>query len=139
MEREILAQHRRLRGLFADVEEALASALAPAPGDGADVDGVREALAHLSEAMDVHFSQEDRLYYPLIASLRPEHREQIASLAEQHTEFRERVARIVQELAVGRLEATGRAFRAFVADFGRHEKVEENLLATLERDVSAAR
>lgn len=139
MEREILAQHRRLRGLFADVEDALEAALGASAGDGAGVDEVREALARLGEALDVHFEQEDRLYYPPIVSLRPEHRERIDSLAEQHTAFRERLARIAQRLEVGRLEPTAQAFRELVADFGRHEKSEEELLAALDRDAVAAR
>jgi len=139
MEQEILAQHRRLRGLFADVEDAIEAALGAAAGDGAGVDEVREALARLGEALDVHFEQEDRLYYPPIVSLRPEHRERIDSLAEQHTAFRERLARIAQGLEVGRLEPTARAFRELVADFGRHEKSEEELLAALDRDAVAAR
>lgn len=131
MEREVFAQHRRLRGLFADVQDALDA--------GLGVDEVREALMRLGEALDVHFEQEDRLYFPPIVSLRPEHRGRIDALGEEHGLFRERLARIAEGLEVGGLEATNRAFQEFAADFGRHEKSEEDLLTALDRDVASAR
>lgn len=130
VERQILEQHRRLRGLFTDVREALQA--------GFGLEDARDALARLGEALDAHFEQEDRLYFPPIASLRPEHRARIAALAEEHTDFRERLARIARDLDSDARESSAQAFREFTADFGDHEKSEQKLLAELDRHLQAS-
>jgi hypothetical protein len=126
---EVLQEHRRLDALFEDARTALASGLAGnAPA---------RALARLRVALEAHFGQEDRLYYPPIRALRPEHRPVIDELRDGHDVFRRRVAAIVEQVARGAVAEAAVAFDVFTDAFVRHEAREEALLRGLEDEAAA--
>ena len=129
MRDEIAAQHRRLDGLFGAVRHALSRA------------GVEDgsALAELEEALAAHFEQEDRLYYPTVGSLRPEHRASVARFASDHERFLGRLEKVAERLRSRALEEASREFEAFAADFAGHETREESLLRALQAEIEAAR
>lgn len=131
MEREVVRQHRELDALFGEVREAFAE-----PDPCAEA---RRVLRRLSRALDAHFLQEDELYYPAIAALRPDSREQLRALGRSHDEFREELAAIDAELAADRLEPAEEAFSRFAEGFARHEAAEERILRAIDRELAAAR
>lgn len=126
----IAAAHRSLDGLFESTRRSLEESLGPHAID---------AFCRLREALEAHFEQEDRLYYPPIAALRPEARAAIQDFAAIHEAFRAKFREIGALLETGRFEDAGRAFGEFAKEFSIHERNEEKLLAELDRDVSAAR
>jgi hypothetical protein len=102
MQHEVREAHRRLQELYADVQETLAEE----PSNEA----ARAEFAALRESLDVHFEQEDRLYYSAIRSLRPELAQRVTGFAEALSEF-----------------------AVLTREFGLHEASEEAMLAEMER------
>lgn len=124
----VAAEHRDLNAILSDVREALR-----------DRSAAPDALERLVEAFDVHFSQEDRLYYPAIGSLRPDLRGRLLSISDGHASFRARLDEIREQLDGGDLAAASLSLDALARDFGAHEAAEEELLAELDRALGAAR
>ena len=129
MREEIAAQHRRLDPLFEAVRDAF---------ERAAVDADR-ALADLAQALSTHFEQEDRLYYPTIGSLRPEHRGRVERFATDHRRFLDRLDGVAERVQRRALEDAAREFEAFADDFAGHEAGEEALLHALQAELDAAR
>jgi hypothetical protein len=129
MRDEIVAQHRRLDGLFEGVRNAFADAGLEAG----------EALGELGDALAAHFEQEDRLYYPTVGSLRPEHRSTVERLAGDHERFLIRLDGVAARVRHGGLEEAAEEFERFAGDFARHEDAEEALLRALQTELDAAR
>ena len=126
---EVRTEHRRLKALFASTQEALR---------GDDAAEAIEAVTALREALDVHFEQEDALYYPTILALRPEHGERLRACMDAHEEFRTRLVRLVESTRTGPLEEALRILDEIAEGFARHESAEEQVLAALERDAPTA-
>ena len=131
MEREVRAQHRRIDALFADARDALHA------GDA--LEAASEAFASLRDALDTHFEQEDRLYYPAIWALRPEQKPGLVAAVEAHRDFRARLRAIDALLAEGELGEAQRAFEALAEAFTLHESQEESVLARLDRELATPR
>lgn len=129
MEHLVRDAHRGLRGLYAEVHETLAEE----PSD----EVARETLSALRESLDVHFEQEDRLYYAAIRSLRPHLARRVASFAEQHDRFRWRLTAIDALLGAGDRAKALREFVALTREFGLHEADEEAMLAEMDRNPAA--
>lgn len=130
MRDSIVAAHRSLDGLFETTRQSLEEGLgAPAI----------DAFCRLREALEAHFEQEDRLYYPPIAALRPDARRFVQEFAASHEAFRAKFDEIGELLERSRFDEAGRVFEQFADTFALHEAAEEKLLAELDRDVSAAR
>ncbi|MCP5055121.1 MAG: hemerythrin domain-containing protein [bacterium] len=130
MRDSIVAAHRSLDGLFESTRRSLEEGLgAPAI----------DAFCRLREALEAHFEQEDRLYYPPIAALRPEARRSVEEFAAAHHVFRKKFGEIGGLLERNCLDEAGRVFGAFARMFAIHEAAEEKLVAELDRDVLAAR
>jgi hypothetical protein len=130
MTHPIEEQHRRLAVLFEDTRAAFG---------GGEAGLVRARFERLREALDAHFDQEDRLYYPPIAALRPAHRATVTAIGEAHRWFRQRFGEIAAALDGGSLAAARRAFEEFVDAFAKHEVIEEELVRSLESEVAAVR
>jgi len=126
----VVAAHRTLDELLGHLRVALEEGLA-APA--------AEACARLCEALETHFQQEDSLYYPSIAALRPQVREAVAQFAEAHDRFRRQFHEIDRLLQEDDLEQAGQTFDAFAEGFARHEAAEEALLTELDHEVAASR
>lgn len=120
----VRGEHRRLDELFVEV-----GAVFVPPGA---TEEMRDAFAALSEAMDVHFEQEDRLYYASIAALRPHLKPEIVAISEAHRRFRLELAAIGDQLERSNLSAARRGFAALARAFQQHEAAEERLLVRVE-------
>lgn len=129
MQEEIAAQHRRLDGLFEAVRDALERA-------GLETS---HALADLADALAAHFDQEDRLYYPTVGSLRPEHRPSVERFKTDHQRFLGRLARVAERVRAHELGEAAHEFERFAADFAGHEAGEEALMRALQAELEAAR
>jgi hypothetical protein len=122
------AAHRALEVLFGRTRDAFAAR---------DVPLARERFTELREALETHFEQEDRLYYPTIRALRPESREALARISAGHAEYRSAFAAIDACLAEGDLAGAAARFEEFARSFARHEEAEESLLRDVERSALA--
>jgi hypothetical protein len=129
MTHPIEKQHRELEVLFQDTRAALGR------GEG---EAARAGFQRLREALDAHFDQEDRLYYPPITVLRPQHKHTVTGIGEAHRRFREGFGEIAAALEAGSLADAQRAFEDFVDSFAKHEAIEEDLVRSLESEVAAA-
>ncbi|MBW2316387.1 MAG: hemerythrin domain-containing protein [Deltaproteobacteria bacterium] len=130
VEQAVRTAHRRLEELFTYAVQAFE--------ESEDIEAVRDAFAALREELDVHFDQEDRLYYSTIGSLRPSLKPRLRAFAEGHLRFRLDLATIAEHLERADLEAAGRAFQDLTSQFTQHERSEERLLKSLDRDVAGA-
>jgi hemerythrin len=131
VESEVFAQHRRLDVLF---EEVLDSFRPEGPPEA-----THEALKELREALETHFDQEDRLYYPAIWALRPDLKPQLKTLVDAHGEFLAQLDRLETLQDRGERAEARSVFDYLSAVFKRHEDAEEAALATLHREIDAAR
>lgn len=129
--REVLAQHRRLDALFDEVQDSFRPEGPP--------EAAREALKELREALETHFDQEDRLYYPAIWALRPDLKAQLKTLVDAHGEFLGHLDRLESLLGQGEVAEARSVFEYLSAVFTRHEAAEEETLAALDREIGAAR
>ena len=131
LEREVIAEHRRLDALFSAVRAGFV-AKREAPELSA-------RLRELREALEVHFRQEDELYYPVLSALRPEHRGRLEACVAVHAQFRELLSDLADRAAHGELPGAVRLFEALAEDFRRHEVREEEVLRDLGGEVQEAR
>ena len=118
-------EHRRVDDLFAEFQASFAELRD-------DPDAVRDTFAALSEQLDVHFQQEDLLYYASVRTLRPELESQVRALSDAHGGFRREIVAIGEQLARGDLSAARERISAFAEGFRRHEAMEESLLQQVE-------
>jgi hypothetical protein len=127
--RAVTDEHRRLEPLFAEARAALELR-------GATI--ARRALEALAAALAVHFEQEDRLYYPPVASLRPEYADRVRAFAAAHVGFLAQLAEIESRAREPSLADTRRGFESFASAFAAHEAAEEELLRSMEAEVREA-
>lgn len=125
LEREVVDQHRRLDALFAAVRESFASER----GDAA----LSASLGRLEEALEVHFLQEDELYYPALSALRPEQKARLQACVAAHQRLRDLLHDLGGRAARGERAGAIQAFEALAEDFRRHEVREEEVLHDLDR------
>ena len=129
-ESSLVAEHRRLESMFAELLGAI--------GDGEPLDVVRGTFELLREALEAHVDHEDRLYYPALRALRPEHRSAIERLMAGHAEFRARLADVGGALAGGATQQAAAQLEDFVRRFAAHEVAEEALLGEVDADLRAS-
>lgn len=124
MQQAVRREHRRLGELFVEV-----GAVFTPPGAAGEM---RDAFAALSEALDVHFEQEERLYYASIGALRPDLKPEIAAISAAHRRLRLELAAIGDQLERRDLAAARRSFAALASAFQHHEADEDRLLHRVE-------
>jgi iron-sulfur cluster repair protein YtfE (RIC family) len=130
LEREVVEQHRRLDALFAAVRECFVA------GRGASA--LSAPLDRLQQALEVHFLQEDELYYPAIAALRPAQKARLQACVAAHRRLRELLRDLDGRAARGELAGALQTFEALAEDFRRHEVREEEVLHDLDRELGPA-
>ncbi len=123
LEGRIAAEHERLQPLFAAAHRALS-------GDAASP--ALSALAELRRELETHTAQEDRLYYPALWSLCPEHQTRLRRFIQEHERFRSRLAEITHFVTEHQLAAASDAFSTFARSFATHEVYEEELLRSID-------
>jgi iron-sulfur cluster repair protein YtfE (RIC family) len=129
LERDVIEQHRRLDALFAAVRESFAAERGEA--------ALSASLGRLEEALEVHFLQEDELYYPAIQALRPEQRARLQACIAAHQRLRDLLHDLGGRAARGERTGAIQAFEALAEDFRRHEVREEEVLHELDRTLDA--
>jgi hypothetical protein len=122
----VRGEHRRVESLFLELLDTLARGARPA--------AVAGSFSRLRAALETHFAQEDRLYYPALAALRPDQRRALDGFALAHEELRGELAAAADALARESSAALAERFAALAARFAGHEAVEEALLRALEAD-----
>lgn len=130
LEREVVAEHRRLDALFAAVREAFVARRGGA--------ALSLAIDRLQEALEVHFLQEDELYYPSLWTLRPGQRTRLEACVSVHGQLRGLATDLGGRAARGELDGALQVFEALAEDFRRHEVREEEVLHELEGELAAA-
>jgi iron-sulfur cluster repair protein YtfE (RIC family) len=116
-------EHSELDRLVADVEESLnAGRLEPA----------RVALAALAEALENHFSVEERVYFPLVERFSPEHAAIVRGARLAHARVTESLDTLSEAVERGESVAARRALALVLDLFRRHEGEEAKLIAELE-------
>ncbi len=128
MEGPVTAEHRRLDVLLEAALAALASEAEP--------DAARGTLGALRAALETHFDQESRLYFPAIEALRPDLKPDIQRLLDAHGSFRRRLDHIETRLSERGLAEAHADLQAFSRDFSAHEAAEEAMLVELTHDAA---
>ena len=125
--RNVVDEHRRLRALLAQVEEAFARA-APRYERGPDVVAAR--LDTLRGPLSAHFEEEEQArLFEEIEELSPEQAPVCARLRGEHSGLIRRLDSLRTASPEARREPTwGREVRALLADLTRHEARETDLL-----------
>jgi hypothetical protein len=126
----VRGEHYRLGEMFVEVGRIFGAASA--------VETVREAFSILSEQLDVHFEQEERLYYASIGALRQDLKPAILTISEDHRRFRLELAAIADQLERGDVEGAAHGFEALTTGFRRHEAMEEALLRRVDEGIRQA-
>lgn len=117
--RRIAEQHRRLVVLRDEVTTELSRLSLGAAGD---------AFARFAEALEAHFTVEERLYFPAIQSLDPELWDAVESLLSSHRRLRRRVADLLDHFASGNGFACAILLKALIDELRAHEREEEQVM-----------
>lgn len=127
----ILRERRRLGDRLGAMEAALRGRATP--------DELRNRFDAIREAAERHFEQEECLYFPTIASLRPEHGSTLAKLTREHRALRRRLEDLDGTLAGGEMGRFREGLIRLAGDFGRHEDEEERMLSGIDRTIANGR
>ncbi len=125
----VIVEHKRLRSLLGETRDALARR------DGSSA--ARECVNELRAALEAHLEQEESLYYPTIWALRPSLKRPLMSLVSSHPGFRSRLDALAEALEVEDLERARAQFEELADSFDEHERAEEEMLRSLDEEISA--
>jgi hemerythrin superfamily protein len=126
-----VAEHRSLDALFGETRAVIR--VSDARGKA------RLAMAHLLEQVKSHLFREETLYYPTIWALRPEYMGPLRLLVDSHAHLRGLLDAITECVEKAAHEDAASRFDEFTRLFQEHEGAEEELLETLEQELSIAR
>lgn len=116
--RRISSQHRQLDVFYGMVLSALE---AGAP------ERSRAEFLRFHDALEAHFTMEDRIHFPALHGLRPELDAELQALVEEHQAFRSELDAMARLLEARDLAAFGRRLDAFVTRLAAHEAREERM------------
>lgn len=125
----VAAVHRSFAAMFEETRAAFRD------GDEADA---AVAFGRLREELQTHFEQEDRLYYPAIRALRPDRAQAVDRVGRAHGQFIRRFELILEQIQAAKLDEAQRSFEEFAEAFIYHEMREEDLIRSLEKELSEA-
>ena len=125
----VAVEHLRLESLFAETLEELHK--------GPEGCAAQDAFLQLRDQLEAHVTREERLYFPALRSLRPAHRQALATLVAAHRGFRSRLAEIEASLAGRALESAARGLESLSGLFAAHEAAEERMLHQIEQELHA--
>lgn len=127
IEQLVSGEHRRLDALFAELQDAVAE------GEGAVVASL---FAQLREALEDHLAREDRLYYPALRVLQPDHRHALHEFAIAHDAFRAELTAIASALDGAPAADLPARIGAIARRFAAHESGEESLLRRIDATIA---
>ncbi len=116
-------EHSELDGLVLAVEATMREGSLARTG---------QALEELESALDAHFTVEERVYFPLIEKLSPEHHASIRTAREGHLRIGELLSELHDLVERGELAAARRTLAQLLDGFRDHETHEVKLIADLE-------
>jgi len=119
-------EHRRLDAMFAELQGAMSEGKSAAAG------GI---FAQLREAMEDHLAREDRLYYPALRALRPDHRRSLHEFATAHDAFRAELAALASAFDGAPMAELQPRIEAIADRFAAHEAGEESLLRRIDAEI----
>lgn len=124
---QVRDDHSRLDELFSQLREAIA--------DGVGTATVADLFTRLRTSLEVHLAQEDRVYYPGLRDLRPEHRRMLDAFSAAHDEFRGELAEIAEAIGDAFATEAERRIEALARHFEMHESAEELLLQRIDDEL----
>ena len=124
---QVRGDHARLDDLFAELRDAIA--------DGVGAATVADLFERLRASLEVHLAQEDRVYYPGLRDLRPEHRRMLDAFSAAHDEFRSELAAIAAALGDAIATELERRIDTMARRFVMHESAEELLLQRIDDEL----
>ena len=116
--KRISSQHRQLDVFYGMVVASLLRGNAKR---------ARSEFLRLHDALEAHFTVEERMHFPALHGLRPELDDELAALVEEHKVFRKTLQSIAATLQQGDLDAGGDALDRFVVELAAHEGREEQM------------
>ena len=88
---------------------------------------VRSEFLRFQDALEAHFTVEERIHFPALHGLRPELDAALTELVYEHRHFREQLGRISELVEHGRLEEAGRDLDRLIVGLAAHETREERM------------
>jgi hypothetical protein len=116
--RRISSQHRQLDTFYGMVVESLSRGQAAR---------ARAEFLRFHDALDAHFTVEERIHFPALHGFRPELDAELAELVEQHRAFRGTLDAMARELDQGGLARCAEQLDRFVVELAAHEGREERM------------
>jgi len=116
--RRISNQHRQLDLFYEMVLRSLARE---------DVDRARSEFLRFHDALEAHFTVEERIHFPALHGLRPELDEELAALVEDHKAFRATLEQLADLLEKKDLARCSHELDRFVVQLAAHEGREERM------------
>lgn len=124
---QVRVDHARLDDLFSELRDAIA--------DGVGSATISALFERLRASLEVHLAQEDRVYYPGLRGLRPEHRRLLDAFCTAHDEFRSELGAIAAALGGGPDADLEHRIDAMARRFVMHESAEELLLQRIDAEL----
>jgi hypothetical protein len=116
--RRISNQHRQLDEFYGMVVSSL---------EGGMLARARSEFVRFHDALEAHFQVEEQIHFPALHGLAPELDAELASLVEEHREFRERLERLAELFERGDAARCGRELDGLVVELATHEGREERI------------
>jgi hypothetical protein len=116
--RRISSQHRQLDTFYEMVVASLSRGQAAR---------ARAEFLRFHDALDAHFTVEERIHFPALHGFRPELDRELAELVEQHRAFRGTLDALARHLEEGRLDQCAEQLDRFVVELAAHEGREERM------------
>jgi iron-sulfur cluster repair protein YtfE (RIC family) len=120
--RQIAEQHKHMRELGVEIEQALKEQLP---------DKLKDVLLRFHAAMEAHFALEDGVFFPALHGLHPEQRNELEELSQQHQNFGLELESLRQSIEEGALDRFATAFYELVKGLVMHEQREEKMVRSL--------
>jgi len=116
--RRISSQHRQLDTFYQMVVQSLSNGPAAR---------ARAEFLRFHDALDAHFTVEERIHFPALHGLRPDLDRELAELVEDHRAFRQQLEAMARQLEVGDLAGCSAQLDRFVVELASHEGREEQM------------
>jgi hypothetical protein len=100
--------------------------------DGGNLSGMGRALEEFEEALEAHFTLEEKVYFPLIEQFSPPHRGVVEMARLSHQRIRDAINDVRELVGNGQIAAGSRALFVMLDCVRTHESEETKLILDLE-------
>ena len=90
-----------------------------------------DALEDLAAGLQAHLEVEEKVYFPLIERLAPEHAKSVGQARLAHLDLREHIGSLRDQLAAGQLDTARGIVAKLLEKLRTHEQMEARLIADL--------